>query len=207
MNRWLLGIVGVLVLLGGGVYLYTHRDLSGSCSGQNPQPHIVAFGDSLVRGYGATTPGGFISMISKSVRMPITNLGKDGDTTHQALARLQDVMDQHPSITIVLLGGNDALQKVPIATTEQNLTTIITQLKGSGSRVILLGVVGGFPDPYSAMFKRIASATNVTYVPNVLSGVIAHPDLLSDAVHPNELGYEKIAEKIAPVLERECGKN
>ncbi len=88
---------------------------------------IIAFGDSLVEGIGATTGNDFVSLLSKKIDRPIINLGHSGDTTAQGFARLSELNSYHPQVVFLLLGGNDHLQKVPIAETFDNLSTIIVK--------------------------------------------------------------------------------
>ncbi len=147
-----------------------------------------------------------MSILAQQTGVPISNFGESGDTTAQAKARVVEVLADKPDITLVLLGGNDALQRVSDEETEANFRGIITAIQNSGSKVVLLGVVGGFPrDRYESMFERLAEDYEVTYVPNVLSGVIGRSSLMSDGIHPNQAGYQVIADKILPVLEEECG--
>src|SRR5688500_11781318 len=75
---------------------------------------IVAFGDSLVVGVGAAPGNDFVSLLSARIDEPIINLGRSGDTTEKALARISEVINEKPALVIVLLGGNDYLRKVPI---------------------------------------------------------------------------------------------
>lgn len=204
--RILLVVGSVLIVAGVAAFFFFRDDsTAASCRERLAQPRVVAFGDSLVAGYGATLEGGFVSLLSQSLGVPILNLGKSGDTTAQGKARVDTALAANPDITLVLLGGNDALRRVSVEETEQNLREIIEALQKSGSRVVLLGVIGGFPrDPYASMFKQLAEEYEVTYVSNVLSGIIAHADLMSDSIHPNQAGYQKIADTLLPLLEDEC---
>jgi acyl-CoA thioesterase-1 len=172
-----------------------------------PKPVIIAFGDSLVEGYGAPRGGDFVSKLSISLGVPIQNYGRSGDTTADGIARVKEV-EGRGDIAILLLGGNDALKKVPVSQTKENLATLIKRLQADGkTHVILVGVLGGFPsDPYAPMFRELAKEYQVTYVPNILSGLIANTKYMSDQVHPNEAGYEKIAERLAPILNTVCSK-
>jgi lysophospholipase L1-like esterase len=169
----------------------------------------MAFGDSLVEGYGAPGGSDFVTKLSERIGVPIKNFGKNGDTTALGLARAQ-ALDERPDIVIILLGGNDALQKVPKEETKENLARLIEIFQSYQSkriRVVLVGVIGGFPsDPYAQMFKDIAKEHNVPLVPNILSGVFANQEYMSDQVHPNAAGYEKIAERLAPILNSVCGE-
>ena len=200
----------IVVVVATGYYFATRKETpSVSCADMIPQPTIAAFGDSLIVGYGADTPGGFVTMLSQKVGLPITNLGRNGDTTAGALERIDTVTQIHPTIVLLLLSGNDALQKVPQTETQKNLSEIITRLQGSGSKVVLLGVLGSYPfsDPYSPMFESLAKQYKTPYVSNVLTGLIGNQDLMSDTVHPNEAGYRKIADRVYPVLEQACQSN
>lgn len=205
----LLSTIGALIIIGSAGYLLfftTTLEPMASCS--DTAPKIVAFGDSLVYGYGATKGNNFVSVLSTSIGVPITNLGVNGDTTASALERIDAVADTNPDIVIVLLGGNDALRRVPVSETEENLNSIISTLKQEGNEVILVGVIGGFPsDPFKPMFQRLSETHGVEYVPNVLSGIIGTTNFMSDEIHPNDAGYAKIAAKIQPALEQVCAKN
>lgn len=162
---------------------------------------VLLFGDSLAAGEGATVGNTLGKQLSRLAGTDILNYGVPGDTTKSALVRLPRALAENPKITFVLLGGNDFLQKIPRAETFQNLEKIVTAFQAQGSIVMLLGVrsgiIGGGADEE---FEALAKRTGAVYVEDVLSGVFAHSDLMSDAIHPNDLGYGKIAERIAPIL-------
>lgn len=167
------------------------------------KPTVVAFGDSLTEGVGSELGGGFVSMLSLDLGMPITNLGESGDTTGKALARINDVLLKKPTLTIVLLGGNDALQKVPEENTIANLQKIIETLQASGSKVLLLGLETNANNAHDrALFQSLADEYHTLYIPNILSGITGHESFMSDPLHPNDLGYRLMAHKVKPVLEK-----
>ena len=93
------------------------------------------------------------------------------------------------------------MKKIPREKTFQNLEKIVTAFQARGSMVMVLGVrsgiIGGGADEE---FETLAKRTGAAYVEDVLSGVFAHADLMSDTIHPNDRGYGKIAERIAPIL-------
>ncbi|HEY0010643.1 MAG TPA: GDSL-type esterase/lipase family protein [Candidatus Paceibacterota bacterium] len=179
-----------------------------SCRDIEPAPSILAFGDSLVAGYGATTKGGFVTLVSNETGVPIQNLGQGGDTSESAKKRLPVAVARKPDVVLVLLGGNDALRRTPVETTQANLDTIIASFKEGGAEVVLLGVLGGLPfqDPYPAMFESLAEKRDAIYVPNVLSGLIGKQEFMSDSIHPNEAGYARIAKRVLPAVEEACAK-
>ena len=163
---------------------------------------VVAFGDSLVAGRGAPSGRDFASVLSSRLAVPIINAGRSGDTTGSALARLnRDVLSRDPKIAIVLLGGNDFLRRVPVEETFDNLTTIVQQLRRHGAAVVLAGVsVGLMSDPYAARYESLARQESAGLVPDILGGIFGHSDLMADPIHPNEQGYEIIADRLEPVL-------
>jgi lysophospholipase L1-like esterase len=163
----------------------------------------VAFGDSLVQGVGASERHDFVSLLSERIGQPIINLGMSGNTTGDALARLPGVLALDPKIVIVLLGGNDFLRKVPIDTTFANLDTIVDAIHERGAAVLLLGVRGGLLyDSYDERFKDFARDHRTGFVPNVLQGLLGNSKLMSDGIHPNDIGYRLIADKVEPVLKK-----
>ncbi len=189
-------IIGVLVIFALGVYFFSNS--SPIIKNYPPKNDtIVAFGDSLVRGVGATNGEGFVFLLSQKIGKPIINLGVSGDTTAEGLARISNVTKRNPGTVLVLLGGNDYLKKVPQEETFENLREIITKLQSNGAMVVLLGVRGGvLSDKFGNDFQSLARETGSVYVPDVLDGIITNRSLMYDTVHPNDKGYALIAEKV-----------
>ncbi|MEK7135198.1 MAG: GDSL-type esterase/lipase family protein [Patescibacteria group bacterium] len=162
---------------------------------------VVAFGDSLVAGVGSVQGGGFVKTLSADLDLPITNLGRSGDTTALALARVGEVALMKPALTIVLLGGNDYLQGVPESETKANLGKIIEALHASGSAVVLVGIESGVPGTrHRAIFETLSEEYKTAYVPNILDGIYGHQEFMSDNLHPNDKGYRFMAERIKSTL-------
>ena len=163
---------------------------------------IIAFGDSLVAGEGASSvENNFVSRLSTMIGKPIINLGVSGNTTADGLNRLSALDNYKPKVVLLLLGGNDHLRKVPIETTFANLSKIIESIHSRGAVVVLLGVRGNlFIDQFDSEFEELRDKYHTAYVEDVLSGLFGNTKYMSDAIHPNDLGYEKIAERIYPVL-------
>jgi len=165
---------------------------------------VVSFGDSLTRGYGLPPGKNFVTFLSEVTKIPIINSGKTGDTTSDALIRLnQDALDYRPDVVLVLLGGNDFLAGYSEEVVRANLQVIIRKIKQSGSKIVLVGVYNGISPQYEKVFEKLARDEKADgYVPNVLSGILFRKDLLYDTLHPNERGHEIIADRILPVLEK-----
>jgi acyl-CoA thioesterase I len=198
MERKVLYGLGILVLVIATFLFFGKEKITNYPPKEGP---IVIFGDSLVAGVGASKGNDLASILSKKIGEPIENFGISGDTTEQGLSRIDTVLERKPRITIVLLGGNDFLRKVPIEETFSNLRTIIDKLQASGSIVLLLGVRGGLlTDQFDSYYEDLAQETGSAYVPNVLSGLLADSRYMSDAIHPNDAGYSRIADRVYPVL-------
>jgi acyl-CoA thioesterase-1 len=134
----------------------------------------------------------------------IINAGRSGDTTGSALTRLDDaLLARDPDLVIVLLGGNDLLQGLPVQQRVANITTIAQRIRGSGARVILVGLGQGAIDPYEGALPGIATGTGSTYVPDVLQGIIGNSSLMADLIHPNNAGHMIMADRIEPTLRAE----
>lgn len=166
--------------------------------------NFIAFGDSLTAGYGASPGEDFPSRLSNLIGVQVLNAGVSGDTTAEALARLDtDVLSRDPRIVIVGLGGNDYLRGVTISTTEGNLRTIVRKIHDAGAMVVLLGF--RFPSlnaNYEEMYKRVASDERCLFIPRMLRGILTDPSLKSDEIHPNARGYQLMAERITGPLQK-----
>lgn len=195
-------MVSIGLLLIGGYFLVTHylQTITNYPPREGP---IVAFGDSLIAGTGSTAGADVVSNISTLIGEPVINMGVAGDTTARGLERIDTVLKKQPRIVLLLLGGNDYLQRVPKEKTFTNLRTIITLLQKDGAVVVLLGVRGGLlSDNFKEPFETLAKETGSLYVPDVLDGILGNKKLLSDEVHPNDLGYRIMATRIADAIER-----
>jgi acyl-CoA thioesterase I len=164
---------------------------------------IVAFGDSLMQGVGATDGNTFVDILSQRIGEDIINLGVSGNTTVDALMRIRELEEYNPRLVIILLGGNDALRNISPDDTFQNLSLLIETLHKKNAAVLLLGITGGisYGQTYEREFEALAERYKVAFVPNVLHGLIGRPEFMSDAIHPNDAGYTRIADKIEPELQ------
>lgn len=199
-NRTLIIIVSFLIIFFVALSFVPKKTVTNYPS---PGVDIIAFGDSLVVGYGSRDGNDFVSILSSKIKRPIINLGKNGDTTSDALGRLDQASSYDPKVVMILLGGNDFLKKVPAEITKANLEKIIQYFQSRKSVVILLGVRGGvLKDGFASMYEDLSDEYNTAYVPDVLKGLVFNTNYMYDAVHPNDDGYRLIAEKIYPVLKK-----
>lgn len=161
----------------------------------------VAFGDSLTEGYGASAGQDYPALLSQRLGVPITNLGRSGDTTADGLKRLENLARLQPRVVLLCLGGNDSLNREPGKQTFANLATMIDRLHEGGSFVVLIGIrSASLRDRNEKHFKQLARDKRVLYVPDMLRGLAFKPLFMSDAIHPNDAGYQRIAERLEKSL-------
>jgi lysophospholipase L1-like esterase len=190
-----LTIVGLLYLWfrGGGT---DYMNLPPSARGP-----WVAFGDSLTEGYGASEGQSYPAVLSRALGFPIVNAGRSGDTTATALQRLDEVARLNPRVALVCLGGNDTLNGESRSQMISNLGAIIDRFQQEGTFVVLIGIrSASLRDKQEQLFRELAESKRVLYVRDMLRGVAFKPVYMSDAIHPNDAGYQRIAERIEKAL-------
>jgi acyl-CoA thioesterase-1 len=177
-------------------------------------PVIVVFGDSFTAGLGIPHEAAFPAQLESWLHgqgsaVRVVNAGKSGDTTANALPRLDKALAEQPDLVILELGANDALRGIDPTLTRTNLATMITRIKDSGAKVLLTGILAppNWGEEYRQAFDRIypelARGFNVPLYPFFLQGVALDPQLNQpDGLHPNERGVTTIVNRIGPVVMR-----
>jgi len=104
---------------------------------------IAGFGDSITAGVHLQEEEKFLSLLGERFGSATSNHGKPGQTTEQAMERLDDVLKLKPDVCTVAFGMNDHVMKEPnvpkvaFDTFQRNLTTICRSLQDIGSKPIL----------------------------------------------------------------------
>lgn len=167
---------------------------------------IVAFGDSLTYGTGASERESYPAVLAELIGHEVVRSGVPGEVTAQSLQRLPDVLDEyHPRVVIVCLGGNDMLRRLSMADTRSNLRAIVRMLKERNIGVVLIGVpqpalLSSPPEFYAELAQEFA----VPYEGEILKTVLYAAELKADPIHPNARGYRRMAEALAALL-RQAG--
>jgi lysophospholipase L1-like esterase len=169
-----------------------------------PSDVVVAFGDSLTFGTGASEAESYPVVLGQLIARKVVRAGVPGEVSEGGLARLQEVIDEHkPRLMIVCLGGNDMLRKVDEGQTKSNLHAMIKTLQSQGIGVVLIGV----PKPAlltsaAPLYDEIAKEFNIPYEGKIVTDVLYQRDQKSDPIHPNAKGYRRVAEAIAALLKK-----
>ncbi|KUK94205.1 MAG: SGNH/GDSL hydrolase family protein [Euryarchaeota archaeon] len=181
------------------------------------QVQIVAFGDSISAGFAVRK--GFdhfwLEMLKEKypqAEIAIKNEGVCGATSFDGLARLDwSVIAHSPDLVTVNFGINDMYMGIRLGEFKSNVIEITEKIiEGSKSEILLLSseplltpkfdkivlsyyqtledvaeeMEVGFVDVYGAWMRKVAE------------GVPLESLILSGLDHPNELGYEIIAEEL-----------
>jgi lysophospholipase L1-like esterase len=165
---------------------------------------ILAFGDSLTYGTGASESESYPAQLEQLVGRRVARSGVPGEVTAQALRRLPGALDEHaPRLLLLCIGGNDFLRRLGNDQAEANVRAMVKLAKSRGVQVFLIGT----PEPGlrispPGFYARIAKEFGVPYEESVIADVLTDASLKSDQVHPNARGYRIIAERIAADLKK-----
>ncbi len=184
------------------------------------RPVIVAFGDSLTAGFGADPGKSYPDFLQQDLdrahwNYHVVNAGISGETTTDALARLDTVIALQPVVAIVEFGGNDGLRGLPVATTRANLDRIIASLQQSGIRVLLAGMTlppnygPEYISRFEGVYRELAAKYKAGFIPFLLAGVAGTNRMQRDGLHPTAEGNRMVAETVMrylrPLLNRTPG--
>jgi lysophospholipase L1-like esterase len=146
----------------------------------------------------------------------VVNQGINGERSDEIAARFdEDVIAKKPAIAVVIAGVNDIYQGRPAQLVKDHLAAMYARARVTG-----IAVVAGTIIPYNratadqnacmhevnAWIRAQADAGLVTFA-DTRAAVAApgNPDLLvssPDGLHPDADGYRRMADAIAPAIER-----
>lgn len=160
--------------------------------------NIICFGDSITFGYGVNPGEDYPSVMSKMTDLHVINAGIDGDTTTEALKRIDsDVLDREPLLVIVEFCGNDFLRNVPAEVSVANIREMVKKIQARKAIVAIADISAGlFLRDYRSLLSKVAKEERAIFIPAVLNGIITNPSMKSDFLHPNAEGYKLVAERI-----------
>jgi lysophospholipase L1-like esterase len=167
-----------------------------------PNTVVLAFGDSLTFGYGASDSESYPSVLEDKLGCEVINAGISGQDTNQGLSRLPDELDAYqPNLVILCMGGNDMLRGQSEAQTQANLKAMIELCLEANADVVLIGV----PKPgillsVPTFYEALAAEFDLPYGDAELPKILRTSSLKSDQIHPNAAGYHVMAESIYTLM-------
>lgn len=186
------------------------------CAGFQPSAaktlKIVAFGDSLMAGYELPADHAYPAKLEAALKaegidLQIENGAVSGDTSADGLARLEWTVPDDTDAVLLELGANDALRGLSPAETRSNLKAMIGQLKKRGIAVMLFGMLAppnmgqDYAAAFNPIYPELARDEGVSLYPFFLDAIVMDATLkLSDGMHPNGKGVERMVEKTLPAV-------
>ena len=182
-------------------------DASPEIPVMGPERRILAFGDSMLTGYGLATSDSYPAKLeaalrSRGINARMSNAGVSGDTTADGLQRLAFTLgsqERAPDLVIVSLGGNDMLRGLPPEQAQANLDAILTELGKRKIEVVLLAMLAppnmgaAYRAKFDPIYPALAKRHDTVLVPFFLQPVMDRPDLVQpDHIHPTVQGIETI---------------
>ncbi len=167
---------------------------------------MLAFGDSLTYGTGASENQSYPAVLSQLTGRTVINAGIPGEVSAQGLERLPALLDRYrPQLLLLCHGGNDLLRRINTSITRSNIEAMIETARQRNIPVLLIGV----PKPglmfldTADIYNEIAEKYKLVYEDEILPDVESDNALKSDQIHPNAEGYQRIAAAIYRLLYQE----
>ncbi len=164
---------------------------------------VLALGDSLTFGTGATPETSYPSILAKASGWNVINAGVPGETAAEGCARLPGLMEEHrPQLVLVLLGGNDFLRRLPERDVVDALERCVASARAGNAAVALIAVprfgANGISD--APLYAEAGNAWKVAVLDAGLSALLAQRAMRADAVHLNAAGYREMARTLMEEL-------
>lgn len=177
------------------------------------RPRLVCLGDSLTAGLGLSRDEAYPALLERRLAAAghdweVVNAGVSGDTSAGGLSRLDWSLEGDVRILVLALGANDGLRGLPVEAMSDNLARVIERAQARAISVVLAGMetpsnMGpAYRRAFREAFPALARKYRVSFVPFLLQGVAARPELnQSDGIHPTAEGQRKIADLLWPAIE------
>jgi lysophospholipase L1-like esterase len=235
MKRTITGtaLAGAAVLAGEVLYVarrplpsFDGFDASGAFGGPAaPRVVLLALGDSTMTGPGLDGPDDiWLRVLARRLgadyRVELHSLAVGGAKSRDVLAhQVPRAIELDADVTLISVGGNDALRGVPVHTFERNLEAITAAMVAASGRVVLMGVgdvgtIPRFPPPLSQVARmtgKVADRVHIRVAARYGTRKLDHwgesaeafrdPSVFSpDLFHPNARGHRVWADVAYPAV-------
>lgn len=165
---------------------------------------ILAFGDSLTFGTGASRNESYPAMLATLTGRKVVNAGVPGEVSEEGRARLAAVLDEtRPALLLLCHGGNDFLRRRDPAQVKENLRAMVQSARERGIAVVLIAVPTlGFGLQVPPLYAEVAKEEGIPLEGKILAEILGDNDLKSDPIHPNAAGYKELALALEKLLRR-----
>lgn len=177
---------------------------------------VMFLGTSLTDGYGLEREDAYPALIQQkidSAGLPweVVNAGLSGEKSAGALQRVRSWLIRQPfDVLVIETGANDMLTGGNLDTMRVNIQGIIDTVRAARptARIVLAGMLAApnlgerYVEKFNATYPALARENQLTFIPFLLDGVAARPDLnLADGIHPNEQGHRIVAATVWKTLQ------
>jgi lysophospholipase L1-like esterase len=189
---------------------------------------LVVIGDSSAAGFGVRrarhTPAALIATgLSRRLNRPVqlVNLAVVGATSARMVTQVDEALELHPDVVVILIGANDVTHRAGRANSVRYLADSVRRLRAAGAQVVVgtcpdLGAVQPFQPPLRWLVRgwsrQLAAAQTVAVVEaggwTVSLGSLLGPAFAAqpqkmfagDRFHPSAEGYALAASVLLPTV-------
>lgn len=193
--------IGIAVL---GVWLRQPRAAGPIAHAESRRPGLIVIGDSLATGFGVNPGEAYPVILGQLLGLPpegVVNLGVPGMSLADARAHAGQARSRPEGAALVLLGGNDQLQRRSAEEAMADLEAVVEALGAADKMVIIadFSPMGVAQSAWARGYAAIAREHGCLLVPGVCDGLYTGgPQYLqADRVHLTALGQRMVAARLA----------
>ncbi|MEN8176592.1 MAG: GDSL-type esterase/lipase family protein [Pseudomonadota bacterium] len=171
----------------------------------SPDAVILAFGNSLTRGTGASAAKSYPHQLALLTGHTVINAGVPGELSAEGRKRLPALLEKYqPELVLLCHGGNDLIRRLDPDQLADNLKAMVAASREAGAQAVLLAVPDfGLLMSAADVYTEVAQSTGVPVETEAIPRVIRDRELKSDPIHPNGQGYAQVAEAVFRFLQEE----
>ena len=175
---------------------------------------ILVLGDSLSASYGLAQESGWVSLLQQRLQQEkqtyrVVNASISGETTSGGLYRINALLAQHqPKIVILELGANDGLRGLSLASTRNNLESMIQRAKKSGAKILLLGMRippnygATYTEQFHQLYEILAKKYYLQRQPFFLAPIAGQREYFqADGLHPTAAAQQLLLDGVWIILQ------
>lgn len=176
-------------------------------------------------GGGGVVDSSYPGFLSRKLKIKVFNQGYVGATSEYGLSQLEsNVLSKKPVLVLMEFGANDFLRKYAVPKTDSIMSLMITRTQNYGAKVVLVSFIhpemtkfmkeGGWTAQdsvravdYYNMQIALSKKHSVQIIEYPLRSVFGDPYMMSDRLHPNGAGYQRMFMNIAGALNNSFAEN
>jgi lysophospholipase L1-like esterase len=142
----------------------------------------------------------------------VINFGVGGNTTHDLLDRLDEVVEAGPSTVVVEIGTNDFAWRLPLEQVVENIEAILARLREKlpDAKIVMQSILPRQPE-YAHVVRSVNEQLE-RYVPTISCPYVdlwpaladenggLKPEFTTDGLHLTDAGYAAWFEALRPAL-------